>query len=82
MTTTIPTSAGEAVGAAPVEAATALIAAHPDNPRRQLGDLTELVRSMKTHGVLQPLLVLPADERGMHLIVAGHRRHAAVISSP
>lgn len=53
------------------------VTAHPDNVRRHLGDLDELVRSIKTHGVLQPLLVLPADNNGTHLIVAGHRRHAA-----
>ena len=53
------------------------LAAHPDNPRGSVGDLTELVRSINAHGILEPLVVLPADEHGVHLIVAGHRRHAA-----
>jgi len=26
---------------------------------------------------LEPLVVLPADDRGVYAIVAGHRRHAA-----
>lgn len=53
------------------------LAPHPDNPRGSLGDLTELVRSINAHGILEPLVVLPADDHGVHLIVAGHRRHAA-----
>lgn len=58
------------------------LAPHPDNPRGHLGDLTELARSIKAQGVLQPLLVLPAGEGdGRHLIVAGHRRHAAAVQA-
>jgi ParB/RepB/Spo0J family partition protein len=53
------------------------LAPHPDNPRTSLGDLTELTRSIRSHGILQPLVVLPADEQGMYRIIAGHRRHAA-----
>jgi ParB/RepB/Spo0J family partition protein len=54
------------------------LAPHPDNPRSgSLGDLTELVRSISAHGILEPLVVLPADDSGAYLIVAGHRRHAA-----
>lgn len=54
---------------------------HPDNPRRTLGDLTELTRSVKAHGVLMPILALPVDDTGHHLIVAGHRRHAAAAAA-
>ena len=50
---------------------------HPENPRTSLGDLSELVRSIRSHGILEPLVVLPADDNGEHLLVAGHRRHAA-----
>lgn len=32
---------------------------HPDNPRRDLGDLTELADSIKTNGILQNLTVVP-----------------------
>lgn len=54
---------------------------HPDNPRSSLGDLDELARSIKSHGVLQPVVVLPVGEDGRHLIVAGHRRHAAAVKA-
>ena len=37
---------------------------HPDNPRKDLGDLTELAESIKEKGVLQNLTVVP---RGRHL---------------
>lgn len=57
------------------------LAVHPDNVRSDLGDLGDLRRSIKTQGVLVPLLVLPADTDGMHAIVAGHRRHAAGIAA-
>ena len=32
---------------------------HPDNPRKDLGDLTELADSIKVKGVLQNLTVIP-----------------------
>jgi len=53
------------------------MAPHPDNPRHTLGDLTELTRSIRAHGIIEPLVVLPADDQGVYLIVAGRRRHAA-----
>ena len=53
------------------------MAPHPDNPRHTLGDLTELARSIRAHGIIEPLVVLPADDQGVYLIVAGRRRHAA-----
>jgi len=34
---------------------------HPDNPRKDLGDLTELAASIKARGVLQNLTGVPAD---------------------
>lgn len=48
---------------------------HPDNPRKQLGDLTELADSIMANGVFQNLTVVP-DETG-YTIIIGHRRHAA-----
>lgn len=51
---------------------------HPDNPRKDLGDLTELADSIREHGVRQNLLVVPdPDEPGAYRIVIGHRRDAA-----
>ena len=34
---------------------------HPDNPRKDLGDLTELAESIKVNGILQNLTVVPDD---------------------
>lgn len=50
---------------------------HPCNPRKELGDLTELADSIKTNGVLQNLTVVPRTEGDGYTIVIGHRRHAA-----
>ena len=36
---------------------------HPDNPRKDLGDLTELIDSIKENGVLQNLLVVPGHKQ-------------------
>lgn len=52
--------------------------AHPDNPRKDLGDLGELVQSIIQQGLLQNLTVVPSpDKPGMYRIVIGHRRAAA-----
>ena len=50
---------------------------HPDNPRKELGDLTELSDSIMAKGVLQNLTVVPDIENGGYRIIIGHRRHAA-----
>ena len=34
---------------------------HPENPRKDLGDLTELAESMKKQGCLQNLTVVPVE---------------------
>ena len=49
---------------------------HPDNPRKNIGDVTELAESIKARGILQNLTVVPA-ENGMYTVVIGHRRLAA-----
>ena len=57
--------------------------AHPDNPRKELGDLTELADSIKENGVLQNLTVVPrigeisGQPTGTYTVVIGHRRLAA-----
>lgn len=46
---------------------------HPQNPRKELGDLEELVDSIKANGVLQNLTVVPRDGGG-YTVIIGHRR--------
>ena len=51
---------------------------HPDNPRKDLGDLTELSESIKQSGVLQNLTLVPIGEKeGEFYAVIGNRRLAA-----
>ena len=61
-----------------------LIHQHPDNPRKDLGDLTELSESIKKKGIMQNLTVIPGhwDEDKTHhdegyTLIIGHRRFAA-----
>ncbi len=49
---------------------------HPDNPRKNLGDIQELSDSIKANGVLQNLTVVPMSN-GQYTVVIGHRRLAA-----
>lgn len=42
-----------------------------DMDKEQLRDLTE---SIRVHGVLQPLVVLPPDDKGRYTLIAGERR--------
>ena len=66
---------------------------HPFNPRKDLGDLTELVESIKGNGILQNLTVVPIacvpkltgrefgeenpKDSDLYVVVIGHRRLAA-----
>ena len=52
---------------------------HPDNPRKDLGDLTELAESIKTNGVMQNLTVVRDHKsvNGEYLVVIGNRRMEA-----
>lgn len=49
---------------------------NPDQPRTEIGDLTELTSSIKQKGVLEPLLVKPNAD-GTYMIIAGERRWRA-----
>jgi ParB family chromosome partitioning protein len=51
----------------------------PLNPRRDFGDeeLAELAHSIRTKGLLQPIIVRPDASRGGYEIVAGERRWRA-----
>lgn len=50
---------------------------HPDNPRKVLGDLTELTESIRKSGVLQNLTVVPVENSTMYYVVIGNRRMEA-----
>ena len=51
---------------------------NPEQPRVEIGDLSELTASIKDKGVLEPLLVRPSKEvGGRWMIIAGERRWRA-----
>lgn len=51
---------------------------HPDNPRKDVGDVSELAKSIKENGVMQNLTVIPIDEEfSQFMVLIGHRRLAA-----
>ncbi len=56
---------------------------HPRNPRKDLGDLTELADSIRAQGIFQNLTVVPKMPEdggcwlGEYTIIIGHRRAAA-----
>lgn len=62
---------------------------HPDNPRKDLGDLTELTASIEESGILQNLTVVPwsfavaekeqenDENESRYIAIIGHRRLAA-----
>ena len=52
-----------------------LLHPHPDNPRKDLGDLEELRNSIIEHGIMQNLTIVPDGKD--YKILIGHRRFAA-----
>jgi len=53
---------------------------HTNNPRKDLGDLTELAESIKINGVMQNLTIVDNkdyEEDGIYTVIIGHRRLAA-----
>lgn len=54
---------------------------NPLQPRIEIGDLTELILSIKEKGVLEPLLVRPSEVGGRFMIIAGERRYRAGIEA-
>lgn len=57
---------------------------HPKNPRKNIGDVSELAESIKKSGILQNLTVVPwvseltgNTEEGEYTVIIGHRRLAA-----
>lgn len=57
---------------------------HPDNPRKDLGDLSELADSIRENGIFQNLTVVPLKSKikpdlklNGYTVIIGHRRLAA-----
>ena len=48
---------------------------NPDQPRKALGDLTELTESIREKGVLEPLLVRYVPREECYYIISGERRY-------
>lgn len=69
---------------APETVPTADVSPHPDNPRSSFGDLSGLVATIERDGLIQPIVVIPAQQwniahpdravTGKWLVIAGHRR--------
>ncbi len=59
------------------------ITPHKDNPRKDLGDISELVESIRQNGILQNLTVvkrygeITGEWNGNYTVIIGHRRLAA-----
>ena len=49
---------------------------HPDNPRKDVGDVSELAESIRANGILQNLTVVISEDGG-YTVIIGHRRLAA-----
>ena len=56
------------------------ILTNPDQPRRSVGDLSELKASIESKGVLEPILVRPLED-GRFRIIAGERRFRAAMEA-
>jgi ParB family chromosome partitioning protein len=54
---------------------------NPEQPRVEVGDLTELTASIKEKGVLEPLLVKSSTLNNRWIIIAGERRWRAARAS-
>jgi len=55
---------------------------HPDNPRKNIGDISELTASIQKDGILQNLTVVKKPgEDGRYLVVIGNRRLEAALAA-
>lgn len=52
----------------------------PENPRKDLGDLTELSDSIRVNGVLQNLTVVQVDENQYNVVIGNRRLEAAILA--
>lgn len=53
------------------------ISGHPNNPRKDLGNLEELAATIKANGILQNLTVVKGEKEDAYVVVIGHRRLGA-----
>lgn len=62
-----------------IELATAQVIPDPDQPRKHFDDesLLDLAQSIEENGLLQPIVVQPADDQGHYKIIMGERRWRA-----
>jgi len=67
----------EVIVGVPKEIDIGLIDRNPEQPRKKFDEdaLNELATSIKTHGVIQPIIVKKVDDR--YIIIAGERRYRA-----
>lgn len=56
------------------------ISSNRDQPRTTLGDLEDLVSSIRRHGVLEPLLIRERSDGGYELVSGERRFHAAMMA--
>lgn len=54
-----------------------LLDPNPEQPRVDIGDLSELISSIEEMGILEPLLIKPSEIKGRWMIIAGERRWRA-----
>ena len=50
---------------------------HKDNPRKDIGDISELIESIRENGIYQNLTVVSGEKEDTYTVVIGHRRLAA-----
>lgn len=54
---------------------------NPLQPRGEMGDLQDMIASIKEKGILEPLLVRPSEVGGRYMIISGERRFRAAIEA-
>jgi ParB family chromosome partitioning protein len=54
---------------------------NPKQPRIDIGNLDELISSIKEKGVLEPILVRPSQVGGRFMIISGERRYRASLAA-
>lgn len=54
---------------------------NPQQPRIDMGELDDLIASIKEKGILEPLLVRPSEVGGRFMIISGERRYRAALEA-